>query len=158
MKTDDLEILKIVAISEPVNIQAARVTRFKNEYFNKENNDKSKLNSYGCPPIRSISSHQRINPEFIDFTGIKKGRITVIGLFAGYQKVLLNNEPKFINNGVNRWVVRCLCGRYELRRTKSLKRIDNIEDEMCTICNQEIRGIRDKDFLRQYGVNRHEYC
>lgn len=48
-------------------------------------------------------------PEFVDLTGIRSGRLTVLGIAVDVSA-----------NGT-RWVVRCVCGSYELRRTRYLK-------------------------------------
>lgn len=56
------------------------------------------------------STHlENCNPTFVDLTGIKAGRLTVIGIAAG------RDQEK------HRWVVRCQCGDYELRRAKIIK-------------------------------------
>lgn len=51
-----------------------------------------------------------------DLTGVKYGRLTVIG-FALFRP---NNWKTSTNSA--RWVVKCSCGRYEIRTTKSIKK------------------------------------
>lgn len=60
------------------------------------------------PPIVPKKQHPRA-PSFVDLTGKKKGRFTVIGLMA--------SNPRM-------WVVRCVCGTYTMRTTQSIKRVD----------------------------------
>jgi hypothetical protein len=66
-----------------------------------------------------------LGPKEHDLTGRKCGRLTVIGnaLF----------KPKNWRTDKNsvRWVVRCSCGRYEHRTTKTIKKADPI-----SCCNQ----------------------
>lgn len=59
------------------------------------------------PPIRE----EQANPEFINLTGARTGRLTVLGVAA---------EIPSNGNG-QRWVVRCVCGAYETRKAKSIK-------------------------------------
>lgn len=60
-------------------------------------------------PHRAPTAAELIMPEFVDLTGLKSGRLTVLGIAIDATA-----------NGT-RWVVRCVCGSYELRRTKYLK-------------------------------------
>lgn len=60
-------------------------------------------------PHRAPTAAERIMPAFVDLTGLKSGRLTVIGIALDVTA-----------NGT-RWVVRCVCGSYELRRAKYLK-------------------------------------
>lgn len=60
-------------------------------------------------PHRAPTAAERIMPEFVDLTGLRSGRLTVIGIAVDATA-----------NGT-RWVVRCVCGAYELRRTRYLK-------------------------------------
>lgn len=59
-------------------------------------------------PIRE----ELANPEFINLTGTRTGRLTVLGVAA---------EMPSNGNG-QRWVVRCVCGAYETRKAKSIKK------------------------------------
>ena len=56
---------------------------------------------------------------FIDFTGLRIGRLKVIGLARDYKK---------------RWVVRCSCSAYTLRTAKALKNTGNSDYMMCESC------------------------
>lgn len=131
---DDKEICERVISSKPINITAMRVM-LKGCEFNKISNDLLKLCQSTCPPLRMIPHHQNINPQSINFTGFKKGKIKVIGLFAGYEyKNITEGYVNYIKNNRNKWVIRCLCGMYELRSQKSLSRIDNM-DVLVWLCS-----------------------
>lgn len=147
---DDKERCGIVLSSEPINITAARVM-WKGEDYNVNLNDRTKLCQEECPPLRMLSKEHKKNPETIDFTGFKKGSITVIGVYAGNKKIKINEQYKFINTGKHRWVVKCICGKYELRSSKSLKGNNNGEKDTCYSCNIQNRGVKHRDFYRQNG-------
>lgn len=55
-------------------------------------------------PTRQLTDEIRANPAFRDLTGLTVGRLRVVGL---------SEKPK-------RWVCRCSCGRYVLRKTVAL--------------------------------------
>lgn len=57
-----------------------------------------------------------------DLSGARCGRFTVIGQF--------DNGKKYLNGA--RWVVRCSCGRYEVKRTKTIK--NPHDGQMCSEC------------------------
>lgn len=71
-------------------------------------------NSHSADPItyRAPNREERIMPQFIDLTGKRTGRLTVLGVAA---------EIPSNGNG-QRWVVRCVCGAYETRKAKSIKK------------------------------------
>ena len=73
------------------------------------------------------------NPSFVDLTGKKYARFTVIGLYDG---------PKG-------WVVRCDCGKYCVRRAKSIKNPLNTFDR-CEHC-QELAYLKKNHEWRTYG-------
>lgn len=56
--------------------------------------------------------------KIFNLTGLKVGWLTVIGL----------SEEKD-----NRWVCRCVCGKYVFRKAKSLQRIKSVDDK-CLHC------------------------
>ena len=60
-------------------------------------------------PMRPPSKAELGNPAFINLTGRKVGRMTIVGI-----------AERKTNDGMN-WVVRCVCGNYETRKTKYLK-------------------------------------
>lgn len=58
---------------------------------------------------RQATHREKLDPLFVDLTGVKGGRLTVIGIAA--------TSPV----DKRRWVVRCKCGDYEVRRAKIIK-------------------------------------
>lgn len=61
------------------------------------------------PELRSTDYSKRNNPEFVDYTRRKFGRLTVLGIM------------KKSGNGPASWVCRCVCGYFCTRRAKSLR-------------------------------------
>lgn len=58
-----------------------------------------------------------------NYTGLKKGRLIVVGLSDSFRK----------GNGKGlRWVVRCSCGRHEIRTSRILKKGN--QSDMCNVC------------------------
>lgn len=58
---------------------------------------------------RQATHREKYDPLFVDLTGVKGGRLTVIGIAA-------SSMPD-----KRQWVVRCQCGDYEVRRAKIIK-------------------------------------
>jgi hypothetical protein len=81
-------------------------------------------------PIKPIDREFLNNPQFVDMTGRKHGRLTVMGLYAANS----------LGQDRGRWVVRCVCGRYELRLTKTIKKA--APSDMCGECRkvEQMRG------------------
>jgi len=72
-----------------------------------------------------------------DFTGAKFGRLTVMGYLG---------KPK--NDKPGKWLVRCVCGSYEVRRTTALKNYQGADlDPKCRSC-QHTQKLRDGRQLR----------
>jgi len=75
------------------------------------------------------------------FTGLRKdnlaslrfGRFVVIGVSDTIRNIKSGKNP-----GI-RWVVRCSCGRYEIRSTKGIKNLirghKNAPNQMCKVCD-----------------------
>lgn len=117
MKADDR--LRRVASSAPVDRVAARgmgkgvapISRPDDPSPGKRESD----TPMRTEPFPGLDCH--------DITGKTFGRFTVVGfLFAG--KANPNGTP---------WVVRCSCGRYAVRRSKSMRR--NPQRMMCRECD-----------------------
>lgn len=101
----------------PVNRTAALVVS-RGEHFEPEV-DTSKMVYSDTPlPIKRPTNAAKSNPAYKDLTGLRNGRLTVMGLYAG---------------GKGRWVVRCACGKYEVRTAKAVKNIAN--NDMCSFCH-----------------------
>ena len=77
-----------------------------------------------CPPIERPQKGER------DLTGMKQGRLTVVGKAK---------KDWIIPNA--RWIVRCSCGDFELRKSKSILNPENGFDK-CHLC-------RARDFERK---------
>lgn len=86
-------------------------------------------------PIRKITKQMKGCRGFSDLTGHKQGRLTVIGLSMGIG---------------GRWVVRCQCGAYEVRSSKSLMNPKNDSDR-CFACRHEITRRRKDEWLKTGG-------
>ena len=124
--------------STPVNKTAAMVTG-SGEHFEYTPKDGHELISKTPLKIVPIKYSQRNNPTFIDYTGCRKGRLSVIGL----------GEPA--KNGA-RWVVRCDCSNYTYRKTKSLNGIiygtDSVHLDACAECKDMIHIKRHYQWLK----------
>lgn len=147
MKIDDKDRCEMVISSEPINMTAVRVM-FKGEEYKTTKQGGQAIHQNTCPRIRQFIK-QKNNTTSIDFTGLKKGRLTVIGLFAGYGNPA-QPYSRFWKSTIC-WVVRCSCGVYETRTAKSLRKIDNIDHSMCFACDDETYGVKKRDFFNKHG-------
>lgn len=89
-------------------------------------------------PVRRIKKCERLSPAFIDCTGKKFGWFKVIGLYSardGYKKKA-------------RWVVRCVCGHYEIRHQKAIVNPKTPNDK-CYIC-QHLDYLKEKKKARVF--------
>lgn len=102
----------------PINKTAALVVG-RGEHFEPSVDNSTRVHSDVPLRLKKPGKAALANPSYEDLTGLKKGRVTVMGLSA--------DVPK-------RWVVRCACGAYEFRTARKLKR-ENDED-MCAFCNE----------------------
>lgn len=69
-------------------------------------------------PFHTPDSRQLNDPMFTDLTGRKFGRLTVLGIAE------LRTKGTAGKRGIN-WVVRCVCGNYEMRKSKYIKQCLN---------------------------------
>lgn len=100
---------------EPINRLAAQVVQPGTHF-----DPKKKLNQEHwdvCPPL--LPWRKRPHESVPYLKGQRIGRLEVVGLYGG--------------PGPLRWVVRCDCGKYLLRRTKSLRNPENRGDR-CDYC------------------------
>jgi hypothetical protein len=86
------------------------------------------------PPTRKFCG-----PKKHDLTGKRQGRLYIEGIFIGQPKK--QNRTK----GGSIWVVRCDCGKYEFRRTRSLKNPNNAKD-CCQYCRKIYEMKRSYDY------------
>lgn len=119
----------------PINGTAARVIA-AGESFNYRPVEYSR-DSVLPLPVREITDDVRANPCFRDLTGQRMGRIAVIGLAEGV-------------NG--RWVCRCACGVYLIRKTPALTP-KHTSAHACDQCYLLARS-KAKEFLRRTGKHR----
>ncbi|HEJ6002023.1 TPA: hypothetical protein SL812_003317 [Pseudomonas aeruginosa] len=113
----------------PVNGTAARVIK-KGEHF-----DSRKKYGAVCVDLplamRAPTEGEMTTSGFIDLRGVKFGRFTVLGMSA---------------KKAARWVVRCECGNWSLRTSRSIKNPNNAED-----CCEECRHLL---FLKREEIKR----
>ena len=83
------------------------------------------------PPLQVIDPRVALNPEFVNFTGRKYGKLTVLGLCL-----------RKIGNKPAKWLCQCTCGMYCTRTSKSLKVMErggNSAVKMCGACYKKER-------------------
>lgn len=77
----------------------------------------------------------------VNLTGKKFGKLTVIGLAVIEEKKL---------NG-SKWVVRCVCGRYSMRKARAINNENNKLD-CCKEC-EKLMSLKRSEYYRKYGKN-----
>lgn len=147
-----------LANNQPINKTALRVILPGTNYVV----DIPKLHKMWetMPPLR-IDRKLTKDPNFQDFTGIKFGRLTVMGLSKEYIRSFMRRafdlgngkfqiEHKQRNRGgFCKWIVRCNCGYYEERTTKQIKKA--CELDRCYVCHHLIK-IKSKGYYLQNGI------
>jgi len=82
------------------------------------------------------------DPSFEDFTDHRHGSFTV---------------QRYVGHG---WSCKCVCGEYEIRTTKSIKKHiklkGQIDEDMCDSC-ADLKRIRNKSSARAMGYSYREY-
>lgn len=78
-----------------------------------------KVHTHAPPKMRPVP----LNRTCPNLTGLKVGKLTVVGLAA-----------KTTSDGAA-WVVRCVCGYYETRKTKTLRKDGYAAEAMCDECS-----------------------
>lgn len=109
-----------IITSTPVDRTAADVTERQGEHWSPQLEDNERCFELP-PPTRPVPADA---PRLI---GIRVGRLTVIGLHADSGQ----------SNGAS-WVCRCTCGRYQLRKAKSLTQPNSNSrtEPMCAACDR----------------------
>ena len=115
--------------NKPVNSTASKVMQ-KGQHFEYENKS-SQIESDS--PIPTMNSNKNTK----DLTGIRRGRLTVIGLSRDIQK---------------RWVVKCDCGKYTIRTAKAIKNKNNNADA-CTECHN-LMYMKKYDYWKRTGMDK----
>ncbi|WP_148050978.1 hypothetical protein [Pseudomonas fluorescens] len=91
------------------------------------------VNSFLPLPVRKPNRNEAGQDCFVDLTGRKFGRLTVVGISAEVNA---------------RWVVRCVCGSYGLRTAKTIKNAD--QEACCHQCHL-LAVAKRKDLIRRTG-------
>lgn len=121
-----------IATSAPVNksaaLEAARGVHFVSIKKITQRHEEVR------PALRAPTAPELANPEFIDLTGRQYGRLTVLGIFAD-QGDRAKDAPQV-------WAVRCVCGRYESRKSKTIKKAS--PDDRCAEC-RNLESLRNSD-------------
>lgn len=113
----------------PINGTAARVIA-RGESF-----EYRALDTEVCSPVPIAIKD--VPAEILDLIGAKLGRLTVVGL---------------AEQGKLRWVCRCSCGNYVLRRSQTVQKA--APDAACPQCYLHAVSKR-HDFIRRTGKERH---
>lgn len=105
----------------------------RGEHFEWQCKDR-KVHSPEPIPYRRPNRIESITPSFTDLTGLKFGRLTVLGIAADIPS----------NGTGQRWVVRCVCGAHETRKARSIKAATSGERQedsafMCAWCDNNQR-------------------
>jgi hypothetical protein len=115
--------MKYINTELPINKSAAEVVSRSNEkgFDFKRSSYISSMNPLPTIPVRR---------GIEDLRGMKKGRLTVIGLY-----------PTKSAKKKNRWVVKCTCGRYTTKSSKALNKVQKQHYEpalyMCHECSEK---------------------
>lgn len=118
------------AALRPINSTAARVVSVGTAYVpDKKVNG---LEFANRPALRPITRFDRVNQGFKDVTGQKRGRLVAIGL---------------LNEVGIRWVARCGCGVYVVRKAKAMVNPSNDADA-CAECLHVMYLKRNEQFRR----------
>lgn len=111
--------------SSPVNATAARVLSGGINYEERPINEMHW--HFDAPPTVMPKSKHPLADSFVDLTGRKYGRFTVIGFYG-----TRNKKRKAL------WLVRCACGDYEVRQARVIKSAAD-PDACCTYCKRVAR-------------------
>lgn len=148
MKAKDFDF---IATHQPLNAQAKNVIS-QGVHYEYKSKDKFHQNT-PC----DLKSNYEINlmeknfVEFKNFSGIKYGDLTVIGL-ARF------NGSKGCTR--SRWLVKCVCGIFEIRTSKAIKNhLENNfrEPDCCKACG-DLKVIRQRATALSVGYDYKEYC
>ena len=119
---------------KPANKTAALVMSKGCEY-NPDIKESSEIESKNPIETRPLTDSEKDNPVFHDLTGLRKGRLTVVGICA--------------TGKGGRWVVRCDCSMYAIRTRKSLQKKNNNVDR-CKEC-RNLANIKKRDYYKRTG-------
>lgn len=129
-----------IGVRQPVNKLASIVTG-KGVHFESNKKILTMESDFPFPVIQNLKGESLI--------GIKRGRLIVIGLLD-----CKNNISKNVNN--QKWVTKCICGKYVIRRGKAILNKKNTQDR-CEMCRELVFLKRNEIWRRtgqDYEVNR----
>ena len=119
----------------PVNRTAALVVSAGVQYApNTKGNGHDSENPI---PTRPVSRYELSAESFVDLTGWRIGRLTVVGI------------ADLVGGKSMKWVVRCDCGRYSTRKAKAIKNEQNTQDR-CDHC-RHLAYLKREDVWRRTG-------
>jgi len=125
----------------PVDRTAGLVTsQRKQEFDDTAHIVPSRWHSETPPPLRKRTADMRSGT---DLTGQKFGWLIVVGMAD--HKALGQTGPQRAKRGAL-WAVRCVCGKYEIRRRRGLTNEKNKEDR-CEACWKLARMKCHRDYL-----------
>lgn len=120
----------------PTNQTAANVV-YKGGFYERFSHKSSEKLSTTPFPVRNTPKDTE------DFTGHKKGQLTVIGAYDGVE---VGKKPCGSNRRAkpqgHGWVCRCNCGNYTVRKTRSLRKNSFDACIECTSLNVKRSGKR----------------
>ena len=125
----------------PMDIVAKRVVFDDGDHYDPK--IKSNTHCYSTLPLpfwetKDLPLKVRCDPLFEDLTGAIFGNFTVMGLLKGFK--------------YDKWVLRCCCGAYEVRRTKTLRKITGkIDQTRCQSCLDSER-LSHREYYKKHGI------
>lgn len=127
-----------IARRRPVDATAARVTQPGPRGL--EIGKRGELCSPTPFPMRPVPT------QTPDLTGRRCGQLTVVGLAV--------QQGGSGTSGVrSRWVCRCVCGYYAMRKARAITNPDNQVHERCERCRQ-VANLQRETERRRLGLNR----
>lgn len=126
-------------VRTPVNSTAGRVIS-SGTHFNPDVKSDTLVEFDAMPKLADLRSLRK-QPYFVNLSGVKKGWLTIIGVL----------DQKASNGGL-KWVARCVCGRYCIRRNKKIKDVKSAtyHFDSCAHCYITIK-LKQDDFFRRTG-------
>lgn len=82
----------------------------KGEHFHWEPSQPHKVHSSSPLVLRRPTDHELAQAHYVDLTGTKMGRLTILGVAADS------------TSAGQSWVARCVCGSYETRKARAVKK------------------------------------
>lgn len=125
-----------ILTSQPVNKQAAMVAGGQGTIWQSNFRGNPHARKWDAPPPCVPIPAGRLTETFEDLTGLKIGRMTIIGYLGK-----LNPKKKAL------WLARCVCGTYESRGAKAIKNAMPNAD-LCEDCRYLERVKRGDSDLR----------